>query len=54
VTVTKAIHFFASTSSIGPICKADESEALGSLGFPVSGKEDSGDATETLEQIPKF
>lgn len=54
MAVTEAIHFLASACGVAAICETDESEALGSLGLSVSGKEDSGDAAEALEQIAKF
>lgn len=37
---------------VAPVCIADKCEALGPLGFSVSGKEDSGDTTEPLEEVP--
>lgn len=49
-----AIHLLAGARSIAAICETDESEALGSLGLSVSGKEDSGDAAEAFEQIAEF
>lgn len=49
-----AIHLGASIFCIPTIRIADESKALGPLGFPVPGKEDSGDTTETLEEIPQL
>jgi hypothetical protein len=49
-----AIHLLASKCSVATIRIADESKALGPLGFPVPGKEDSGNTTETLEQIPQL
>lgn len=49
-----AIHLLASKFCVATIRIADESKALGPLGFPVPGKEDSGNATETLEEIPQL
>lgn len=47
-----AVHFVAGKLCVRPIGVGDESEALGPLGLSVPGKENSGDTTEPLEEIP--
>lgn len=51
---TESVHLVACRDSIAVVRKADESKALGHAGFPVLGKEDSGDTTEALEHIAQF
>jgi hypothetical protein len=49
-----SVHLVAGTCSVAAVRKADKGKALGSLGLSVPGEEDSGDTTETLEQIPEL
>jgi hypothetical protein len=49
-----AIYLLACASSIASIRKADECKSLGSLCVSVAGKEDSGDAAKSFEQIAEF
>lgn len=51
---TKAVHLGRSLLGVGTIHVADESKALGHAGFPVLGKEHSGDATEALEHVAQL
>lgn len=51
---TESIHLVACRDSIAVVRKADKSKALGHAGFPVLGKEDSGDTTEALEHVAQF
>jgi hypothetical protein len=51
---TETVHLVACCDSIAVVRKADEGKALGHAGFPVLGKEDSGDTTEALEHIAQF
>lgn len=49
-----AIHLLASTSSVVPVCEADKCKALGFLRVAVPGQKDSGDASESFEEIAEF
>ena len=49
-----AVHFLAGARRVAPIRVTDEGEALGPLGFSVPGKENSGDTTESFEEIPQL
>lgn len=49
-----AVQLIASALCVCTIGVGDESEALGPLGFSVPGKENSGDTTEPLEEIPQL
>lgn len=51
---TKSVHLVACRDSIAVICEADEGETLGHASFPILGKKDSGDTTETLEHIAQL
>lgn len=49
-----AVQLVASTLCICTIGVGDEGKALGSLCLSVPGKENSGDTTEPLEEIPQL
>lgn len=49
-----SVHLLAGARCIASVCKTDKCESLGSLCISVAGKEDSGDAAESFEEIAEF